>query len=47
MGSSIVKALAAQLSAHIDITTAGTGTKVSVVHSEVPVMACQSAARAV
>ena len=47
LGSSIVQALAAQLSAHIDITAARPGTKVSVAHTYGPVMVGQSAARAV
>jgi two-component sensor histidine kinase len=47
LGTSIVTALAMQLGAHIDITPAHPGTKVSVVHAFVPVLVDQNTARAV
>ena len=47
LGTSIVTALAMQLGAHIDITPARPGTKVSVIHTFVPVLVDQNTARAV
>ncbi len=45
LGTSIVQALAKQLSAHVGIADAKPGTKVSIVHSYVPVLVGQSASR--
>lgn len=45
LGTSIVLALANQLSAHVDVADMKPGTKVSVIHTYVPVLVGQSASR--
>jgi len=42
LGSGIIEALANQLSANITVSRANPGTKVSVVHTSVPVLVCQT-----
>jgi two-component sensor histidine kinase len=43
LGTSIVQALAKQLRAHVTVTDANPGTKVSVAHAQVPVLVGQTA----
>jgi two-component sensor histidine kinase len=43
LGTTIVRALAAQLGAHVSVTDANPGTRVSVAHAQVPVLVGQTA----